>query len=124
MDKSLFHKTLNLAAATVHDPRNISKYRKQMQKSSELLGWERLDSCREDPVEKGKKCLLLKPGVQADGQLIFLRVWPYVFWLTAETAPSTWGSVVKQGVEVKELSVIPFDVQLDYDYWSYSKCRS
>ena len=68
LDRSLFTRTLNLAAATVHDPRNIAKYRKMLNKGNEMLGWERLESCRDDPVEKGKKCLLLKPTVKADGR--------------------------------------------------------
>ncbi|KAH6689154.1 Met-10+ like-protein [Plectosphaerella plurivora] len=100
LDRSLFHKTLNVAAATVHDPRNIAKYRKQLLKGNELLGWDRLDSCRPDPVETGKKCLLLKPEVKAD-------------------VPSTWGPILQEGVSAKELSVVPFDVDIDYDYWSY-----
>lgn len=33
--------------------------------------------------------------------------------------PSTWGPVLREGVGLKELAVVPYDVQLDYEYWSY-----
>ncbi|KAJ0158055.1 tRNA (guanine(37)-N1)-methyltransferase [Colletotrichum tanaceti] len=100
LDRSLFSKKLELAAATVKDPRNISKYRKQLEKSKELLRLDRLDSCRNDPKAPGLKCLLLRPGIKAD-------------------APTTWGPVFQEGVETGELDVVPYDLELDYDYWSY-----
>ncbi|EEY19824.1 tRNA (guanine-N(1)-)-methyltransferase [Verticillium alfalfae VaMs.102] len=100
LDRSLFAKTLSLAAATVQDNRNIARLRKQLTKGRELLEWERLNACKPDPVETGKKCLLLKEGVKAD-------------------APSTWGPLLQAAVEAQEVSVIPYELQLDYDYWSY-----
>ncbi|CRK25044.1 hypothetical protein BN1708_014117 [Verticillium longisporum] len=100
LDRSIFAKTLNLAAATVQDNRNIARLRKQLTKGRELLEWERLNACKPDPVEEGKKCLLLKEGVKAD-------------------APSTWGPLLQAAVEAQEVSVIPYELQLDYDYWSY-----
>ncbi|EQB45743.1 tRNA (guanine(37)-N1)-methyltransferase [Colletotrichum gloeosporioides] len=100
LDRSLFSKTVKLAAATVKDNRNISKYRKQLEKSKELLDLDRLDSCRSDPVNTGLKCLLLRPGVKHD-------------------APTTWGPVFQEGIKSGELDVIPYELQLDYDYWSY-----
>ncbi|KAG7101915.1 hypothetical protein HYQ44_018493 [Verticillium longisporum] len=100
LDRSLFAKTLSLAAATVQDNRNIARLRKQLTKGRELLEWERLNACKPDPVEAGKKCLLLKEGVKAD-------------------APSTWGPLLQAAVEAQEVSVIPYELQLDYDYWSY-----
>ncbi|GJC83936.1 tRNA (guanine(37)-N1)-methyltransferase [Colletotrichum liriopes] len=100
LDRSLFSKKLELAAATVKDPRNISKYRKELEKSKELLRLDRLDSCRNDPKAPGLKCLLLRPGVKAD-------------------APTTWGPVFQEGVKTGELDVVPYELELDYDYWSY-----
>ncbi|WDK13893.1 Met-10+ like-protein [Colletotrichum graminicola] len=100
LDRSLFSKKLELAAATVKDPRNISKYRKQLEKSKELLTLDRLDSCRNDPKAPGLKCLLLRPDVKAD-------------------APTTWGPVFQEGVKAGDLDVVPYELDLDYDYWSY-----
>lgn len=41
------------------------------------------------------------------------------------TVPSTWGPALQEGVAAKDLSVVPFDVELDYDYWGYREfvCR-
>ncbi|KAK0379639.1 Met-10+ like-protein [Colletotrichum limetticola] len=100
LDRSLFSKKLELAAATVKDPRNISKYRKQLEKGNELLRLDRLDSCRTDPKSSNLKCLLLRPGVKAD-------------------TPTTWGPVFQEGIKTGELDVVPYELQLDYDYWSY-----
>ncbi|KAF9879120.1 Met-10+ like-protein [Colletotrichum karsti] len=100
LDRSLFSKTLNLAAATVKDNRNIAKYRKQLEKAQELLHLDRLGSCRTDPANPNLKCLLMRPGVKPD-------------------APTTWGPVFQEGVKSGELDVVPFELQLDYDYWSY-----
>ena len=35
------------------------------------------------------------------------------------TVPETWGPVLKEGVQKQELTVIPFELQLEYDYWNY-----
>jgi hypothetical protein len=36
-------------------------------------------------------------------------------------APETWGPVLKDGVQKEELTVIPYELQLDYNYWAYRK---
>ena len=33
--------------------------------------------------------------------------------------PGTWGPVLKEGVQKQELTVIPYELQLEYDYWNY-----
>jgi hypothetical protein len=35
------------------------------------------------------------------------------------TASDTWGPVLREGVDKKELTVVPYELQLDYDYWTY-----
>ncbi|TDZ74450.1 tRNA (guanine(37)-N1)-methyltransferase [Colletotrichum trifolii] len=100
LDRSLFSKKVQLAAATVKDNRNISKYRKQLEKAKELLSLERQDPCQPDPAQRGLKCLLLRPGVKHD-------------------APATWGPVFQEVIKSGELDVVPYELQLDYDYWSY-----
>lgn len=37
----------------------------------------------------------------------------------AFTASDTWGPLLKDGVEKQELTVVPYELKLDYDYWSY-----
>jgi tRNA (guanine37-N1)-methyltransferase len=72
LDRSVFSKTLNLAAATVQDNKNIFRYRQALSKSAELLKLERIDPINPDPVAQGRKCLLLRPGVKADGETSLL----------------------------------------------------
>ncbi|KAH7635113.1 hypothetical protein SMAC4_12596 [Sordaria macrospora] len=104
LNRALFTKTVNLAAAAVNDNRLISKYRKELEHSKELLRQERLSPIVNHPdktlADQGKKCLLLSPSVKAP-------------------EPDTWGTALKEGVEKKELDVIPYELKLDYDYWSY-----
>lgn len=35
--------------------------------------------------------------------------------------PSTWSETIQKGVAAEELQVLPYNVQLDYDYYSYCK---
>jgi len=39
------------------------------------------------------------------------------------TVSDTWGPVVKNGVEKKELTIIPYELQLNYDYWTFRKTQ-
>lgn len=38
--------------------------------------------------------------------------------------PETWGSVVKEGVTLQELRVVPFELTLDYEYWSFGELQA
>ncbi len=68
LDRALFSRTLPTAAASVRDNRLLSKYRKQLEKSRELLMLDRFDSIAADPdrelASQGRKCLILKPDVK------------------------------------------------------------
>ena len=35
------------------------------------------------------------------------------------TAPETWSPTLQEGVQKEELSVLPYELELGYDYWSY-----
>ncbi|KAK3945298.1 putative undecaprenyl pyrophosphate protein [Diplogelasinospora grovesii] len=109
LNRALFSKKYDIAAATVQDARLISKYRTSMEKSKELLRLERISSIAAHPdkdlAKQGRKCLLLNPGVNAE-------------------APETWGPLLKEGVQKQELGVIPYELKLDYDYWSYHDIMS
>ncbi|KAL1880183.1 hypothetical protein VTK73DRAFT_6214 [Phialemonium thermophilum] len=104
LDRSLFARNVDLAAARVRDMKNISKYQRALGKSKELLNVDRLASVVVDPdrdlASQGKKCLLLRPGVKADD-------------------PGSWGPVLREGVQKDDLNIIPYQLHLGYDYWSY-----
>ncbi|KAK7969509.1 hypothetical protein PG988_008582 [Apiospora saccharicola] len=103
LDRSLFAKTVPLAAAIISENKLISRYRRDLERSKEILSAERISAIAPHPdqtlASQGKKCLLLNPAVQP-------------------TAPETWGAVLKEGVDKSELEVIPYSLNLDYEYFS------
>ncbi|SPN96926.1 probable protein MET-10 [Cephalotrichum gorgonifer] len=104
LDRSLFSKTFQLAAASIKDNRNISKYRTQLIKEKRVFDRINVDPLRAHPDEsaagKGRKCLLLTPDVKFD-------------------STSTWGPTLEEGTKADELEIIPYDLTLGYDKWTY-----
>lgn len=104
LNKALFSKTLNLAAASVRDNKNLSKLRQALSKNGDILPMERISAIAPDPdtdlAAKGRKCLLLKPSI-------------------SPKQPETWGPLVSQLVNQEEVGIIPYELKLDYDYWNY-----
>ena len=49
-----------------------------------------------------------------------MEIYPKTNNVSSFAEPETWGPSLKEGVEKKELTVIPYELKLDYDYWSYS----
>lgn len=80
LNKALFSRRIDLAAATIQDPRLISKYRKALAESRELLRQERVSPVVVHPEDLLKqkqggavasscrKCLLLTPTVNPQGE--------------------------------------------------------
>ncbi|KAI0383877.1 Met-10+ like-protein-domain-containing protein [Hypomontagnella monticulosa] len=104
LDRSLFSKTVSLAAAAVAEKKNISVWRQKLQRDNTLLALERIPGVVPHPdkilASQGTKCLLLDPKIKAG-------------------APETWTAVIRDGVASKGIGVVPYDLSLDYDYWSY-----
>jgi hypothetical protein len=40
--------------------------------------------------------------------------------LSITEAPDTWSDAVKESVQEKGIGIIPYDLTLDYDFWSTS----
>ena len=36
-------------------------------------------------------------------------------------APATWGTALQDGVKAEEVDLVPYDLTLDYDKWTYRK---
>ena len=74
LDRALFSKTVSIAAARVHNNKNLAKFRKSLEKSEEILIQERIKNIIPDPdagiAAKGGKCVLLKPQVKPGGMLL------------------------------------------------------
>ncbi|KAJ2985747.1 hypothetical protein NUW58_g5365 [Xylaria curta] len=104
LDRTLFAKTVNLAAVAITDKRKIAQWRQSLHKDNTLLGAERLANVVPHPdqtlASQGARCLLLHPKVRP-------------------TVPDTWTPLLRDGVEKQELGVVPYDLSLDYTYWSY-----
>ncbi|EJT72824.1 tRNA (guanine-N(1)-)-methyltransferase [Gaeumannomyces tritici R3-111a-1] len=103
LNKALFDKTFNIAAAAVKEPKKIGPYQKALEKSKDLLRVSRLSSIFPHPdpslAAAGRKCILLRPGISA-------------------TAPETWGEVLKEGVEKDDLNVVSYELKIGYDFWN------
>ncbi|KAK5987583.1 tRNA (guanine(37)-N1)-methyltransferase [Cladobotryum mycophilum] len=104
LDRSLFSRTLPAAAASVRENKLISKYRKQLEKTKEVFSLDKFDLVAADPdpalAAQGKKCLVLKPHVKPD-------------------APETWSSVLQEASKLGDLKVVPYDIHIDYELWTY-----
>ena len=104
LDRALFARALPTTAACVRENKLISKYRKQLEKTKEMLLLDKFDPIASDPepmfASQGKKCLVLKPEVKVQ-------------------APETWSSVLQEATKAGDLRVVPFDVTIGYELWSY-----
>jgi tRNA (guanine37-N1)-methyltransferase len=67
LDRSFFKKTIPLSVATVFEKRDISKVRAELVKSGDILSIDGIRVTREDETAPGRKCILLKPAVDAAG---------------------------------------------------------
>ena len=103
LDRSFFKKTVPMSAARVLDNKNITKCRFDLTRSKDILGLDRFGVVRPDPTDghKDLKCILLRPEVKDDGSR-----WP-------------WSPKVEELQKQNLINVIPYDLHLDYDYWTY-----
>ncbi|KAG9255043.1 Met-10+ like-protein-domain-containing protein [Emericellopsis atlantica] len=104
LDRSLFHTTLPVAAALVNDSRQLSRLRKDLDKTREILNVDKVKPVVSHPdpekAKGGLKALLLQPDVKPG-------------------APESWSAVLKQAKEAGDVDLIPYSVQLDYYHFQY-----
>ncbi|KAI9766564.1 MAG: tRNA(m(1)G37)methyltransferase [Candelina submexicana] len=104
LDRSFFRKTLPLSAARVNGNKMISKCRAELERSKDLLRMARIGSVQPDPdtdmASWGRKCLLLKPEVRYEDS-------------------STWSPKLLELVRSNEIALVPFSLDLDYNFWTY-----
>ncbi|RMZ66786.1 hypothetical protein GMOD_00002154 [Pyrenophora seminiperda CCB06] len=102
-------KTIPTSAARIFNPKDISRCRKELTASKDTLPNNRIDPIRADPdaerATKGSKCLLLRPEV-------------------LHTDPTTWSHKLRDLEQDGTLGVIPYQIHLDYDYFTYSEITS
>ncbi|KAI1178746.1 Met-10+ like-protein-domain-containing protein [Nemania sp. FL0916] len=104
LNRALFAKTVNLAAVAVFDKKKILEWRQNLHKDNTILVLARVPSVVPHPdqvlASQGTRCLLLDPKVR-----------PKV--------PDTWTPLLRDGIDRRELDILPYDLSLDYDYWNY-----
>ncbi|KAH6961491.1 hypothetical protein HG530_012772 [Fusarium avenaceum] len=104
LDRSVFAKTLNAAAASIKENRLLSKYRKELEKTNEVLFMERFNPILPDPdpslASQGKKCIVLAPQIKS-------------------TSPETWSPILQEASKVGDIRVVPYDIEIGYESWSY-----
>lgn len=71
LDRSLYTRMIPTSVACVRENRNISKYRKMLQKTNEILQLEKVDCIIADPdaalAAQGRKCIILTPEFKGSG---------------------------------------------------------
>jgi tRNA (guanine37-N1)-methyltransferase len=77
LDRSVFRKSVVLAAATVSDVKQITTVRNNLSRSGDLLKISPIKPLRDDDSAPGSKCLLLRPGIKANGELTLLYIENY-----------------------------------------------
>ena len=103
LDRSFFRRTVPLAAARVYENVQISRCRADL--GRDLLQLERVGPIRSDPEEgkekrSARKLLLLRPDIRPQD-------------------PSTWTSKLQQLIQENKVAVTPYELELDYDIWTY-----
>ena len=116
LDRSFFKKRVSIGAAQIQDRKKISKIRSHL--SKDILGLERMQMIRDvtEPNGRTGKALLLRPDIKHQGER-FLKLC-LTSWLMCKD-PSTWSPILAQLVEAGEIKMMPFELDLDYDYWDY-----
>jgi tRNA (guanine37-N1)-methyltransferase len=72
LDRAFFQKTVPTSAARIFNTKDISRCRKELDKSHDTMNLNRITPIRPDPIaekaQKGGKCLILKPEVVHNGK--------------------------------------------------------
>ncbi|RMZ13880.1 hypothetical protein D0860_02337 [Hortaea werneckii] len=122
LDRSKFQKVVPLKAARVFDNKNISKVRGELERSKDALVQERLGNVHPDPdsalAQKGRKCVVLRAEhkVASDVPAGSLSTNG-----SSSSSVQSWphSPTVTDLVAQELISVVPFDLNLNYDYWTY-----
>ena len=136
LDRSLFSQKFQLAAAAVREPRNLARYRKDLIRESRLFnrpGFSPLLSHPDPELAKaGRKLLLLDPRVKLECAYHFLQDTCGVIYSCAKhrgltlrfsfelgLVTETWGETIQRGHKDEEVDVLPYELTLDYNRWTY-----
>ena len=117
LDRPYFNTVFPIAAAKVGDWQKINGLKTRLRK--EMLELERrkpVENVSEAPGEISK-VILLKPHITPNGTSFLLNEWTG----TDSIDESTWSPTISDLVKSQDISIVPFDLELDYSYWQYRK---
>ena len=108
LDRSFFRKKIPTVVAVIKDPKQISKFKTSLR--HDTLRIDRLPSIRSLPNDTTdrtaeRKALLLRLDIRQEDA-------------------STWSPQLLELVESSQVQLEPFDVDLEYDYWTYPEIIS
>ena len=116
LDRNFFRKKIPLAAAKISDNKKITQFRKDL--GQDLLRLERYTSIKELPGhERGTKALLLNPNIGVQGGRFCCLQYRIIVDCLIES--ETWSSKLLELVKTQQVALVPYEVELDYDYWTY-----
>ena len=117
LDRSFFKKKIVTSVARIKDPRQIANCRKDLH--HEILKLDRMPAVKSVQDSQGAeaKALLLRPEIKPDGKPLLSNHGVHV--LTEYIDRSTWSSSLSDLVNSSQVSVMPYDLMIDYDYWTY-----
>jgi hypothetical protein len=84
-----------------------------------MLNLERYKAVHEDPEEKGKKCILLKPEIKIGRVSFSIRILMNLADNIWTDSKQGWSRSLIDLEENKEVGLFPYTVKLDYDYYTY-----
>lgn len=68
LDRAVFRSTIQATAASVAENKLLSRYRKELEKTKEVLFLDRFDPIHPDPdpalASQGRKCIVLAPQIK------------------------------------------------------------
>ncbi|KAF2118491.1 Met-10+ like-protein-domain-containing protein [Lophiotrema nucula] len=106
LDRSFFQRTIPTSAARIFSQKDISRCRLELEKSKDIIGTNRALLIRSDPDQEragaGGKCVLLRPEV-------------------IHNDPTTWSPKLRDLEQDGTVGVIPYQLHLDYNYFSYTE---
>lgn len=104
LDRAFFQKTVPTSVARIFNTKDISRCRKELDRSHETLHRPRLQPILPDPdaerARTGNKCLVLRPEI-------------------LPTDKTTWSDKLQELEQDGTLGVIPYELKLDYSHFSY-----
>lgn len=126
LDKALFDRVVSTAAAVPRENQLLAKYTKVLDKTNEVFRHDKTRPVVPHPDEgragKGERVLILDPKVKPESKFSFFLVMKGKGCVLMGLAvKETWSKALREASEMGDVSLIPYEVPLDYSHWNYRK---